>query len=412
VIEPELNQSSVPSRPRWLPPGTLVGFLAVLVVSINLRGPIAAVSPVLPQMRDDLSMGPGAAGLLTTLPVLCFALASTAVLALYRRTGAEMAVVLSLVVLAVGTLIRSAPTGSAVPALVGTVFIGLAITVGNVIVPVVVKRDFGRRSAVVIGLYTACLSTGAGITAALTAPIAAVTGWRWALLSWNALLVVAVLLWLPALLRHRRNGSPAAPAPQRHGPMWRDRTALALALVFGTQSTLYYAMTAWLPSLLRSAPDAGGVLLAEGTAGVALSALQLIGIVGSLLVPALVGRGRDQRWLGVCIASGWVTTLAGLWLAPQLWPLWVLLGGLSQGGGISYAFALLVLRSRDDQAAARLSGFAQMVGYAIAAAGPVLMGAIFDAMGHWGPALGVLTAVAVMMAGSSWVAGRRTTVSA
>lgn len=399
---------------RWLPAGTGLVLVAIVAVSLTLRSPIAAVSPVLGEMRADLGLGPGAAGLLTSLPVLCFAVASAAVLGLYRRLGAERAIVLSLVVLAAGTLLRSSPGGSAVPALLGTVVIGLAITVGNVVVPVVAKRDFGDRSPAVVGIYTAALTAGAAIAAAGTAPIADLVGWRPGLAVWVGLVAVALVLWMLLLRRHRRDGAPPAPTTGPPLALRRDRTAWALTVLFGAQSALYYSMTAWLPSLLASSPDEGGISLDRAHAGVALSVMQVFGIIGSLLVPALVAwagrRGHDQRGLGVAVGLAWAVPLVGLLLAPQLWPLWTVVVGLGQGAGISLGFALMVLRAKDDHVAAGLSGFVQTGGYLLAAGTPVLIGASYDASGGWQLPLVLMTGAALVLAASGAAAGARRTI--
>lgn len=400
---------------RWLPAGTGLVLAAIVVVSLTLRSPIAAVSPVLGDLRADLGLGPGAAGLLTTLPVLCFALASTAVLALYRRVGAEHAVVLSMLVLALGTLLRSAPGGSPVPAMVGTVVIGLAITVGNVVVPVVAKRDFGDRSPAVVGLYTAALTGGAALAAAGTAPVADVVGWRTGLASWVLLVVAAAVLWLLVLRRHRRaGGPPPAPTSGARLPLRRNGTAWALTVLFGTQSALYYSMTAWLPSMLGSRPDEGGISLDRAEAGVALSLMQVIGIVGSLLVPALVAwaarRGHDQRVLGVAVGAAWLVPVLGLLAVPQWWPVWVVVIGVGQGAGISLGFALMVLRAADDHVAAGLSGFVQTGGYLLAAGTPVLVGVAYDLSGGWQVPLVLMAVMAAVLGASGLVAGARRTV--
>lgn len=398
----------------WLPPGTGLVLAAIVTVSLTLRSPIAAVSPVLGELRTDLGLGPGAAGLLTTLPVLCFAVASAAVLGLYRRVGAERAVVLSMVVLAAGTLLRSSPGGSAVPALVGTLVIGLAITVGNVVVPVVAKRDFGDRSPAVVGIYTATLTAGAALAAAGTSPVADLVGWRAGLAAWVVLVPVALVLWLLVQRRHRRAGAPPAPTTGPRLALRHDRTAWALTLFFGAQSALYYSMTAWLPSLLASSPDEGGIALDRAQAGVALSVMQVFGIVGSLLVPALVAwagrRGHDQRGIGLVVGAAWALPLVGLLLAPQLWPVWAVVIGLGQGAGISLGFALMVLRAKDDHVAAGLSGFVQTGGYLLAAGTPVLVGAGYDASGGWQLPLLLLTAIALVQTVSSVVAGSRRTI--
>lgn len=399
---------------RWLPAGTGLVLVAVAAVSLTLRSPIAAVSPVLGELSADLGLGPGAAGLLTSLPVLCFAVASTAVLGLYRRVGAERAVVLSMLVLAAGTLLRSSPGSSPVPALLGTVVIGLAITVGNVVVPVVAKRDFGDRSPAVVGIYTAALTAGAAVAAAGTAPVADEIGWRGGLLVWAVLVAVALAVWLLVQRRHRRDGAPPPPTTGPSVALRGDATAWALTVLFGTQSALYYSMTAWLPSLLASPPAQGGISLDRAQAGVALSVMQVLGIVGSLLVPALVAwagrRGHDQRGLGLTVGVAWVLPLVGLLLAPQLWPVWTVVIGLGQGAGISLGFALMVLRAADDHVAAGLSGFVQTGGYLLAAGTPVLVGAVYDASGGWQLPLLVLAALAAVLGVSGLVAGARRTV--
>lgn len=400
------------SAPARVAAGTALTFVAVVAVSLTLRSPIAAVSPVLGEMRADLGLRAGAAGLLTTLPVLCFAAFSGLSLALYRRTGAEVALVASMVVLALGTLLRSAPGSSPWPAMTGTVLIGLGIAVGNVVVPVVAKRDFGRRSSLVVGVYTASLTGGAALAAAGTAPVADQVGWRPALLTWDVLVVVAIGLWVAVgVQRRRRESVPVEDAPPVRNPLWRDRTAIALAVLFGTQSLLYYAMTAWLPSLLGSPPEAGGQLLDRSHAGVALSLMQVVGIAGSLLVPTLLHRGRDQRTLGLVIGALWLVSLLGLLAAPAAWPVWVVLMGVGQGAGISYALAVMVLRAGDDAMAARLSGFVQGAGYLLSAGGPVLVGAAFDRTGSWHVPLLALAGVAVILTATSQVAGRDRTIA-
>ncbi|MEZ5120650.1 MAG: hypothetical protein R2736_03570 [Solirubrobacterales bacterium] len=45
---------------------------ALLLVALNLRLPLAGVGPVIDDLRATLGLSNAAAGLLTTLPVLCF----------------------------------------------------------------------------------------------------------------------------------------------------------------------------------------------------------------------------------------------------------------------------------------------------------------------------------------------------
>ncbi len=53
---------------------TAAASLAVVVVALNLRASIAVVPPVTGDVRQAYGLSLTAAGLLTTLPVLCFGL--------------------------------------------------------------------------------------------------------------------------------------------------------------------------------------------------------------------------------------------------------------------------------------------------------------------------------------------------
>lgn len=373
---------------------------AILVVGLNLRGSIAAVSPVLPDIRADLHMSSATAGLLTSLPVLCFALGAPGAVWLGRRLGIYRALVVGCLVIALATAIR--PYAGVWLLLAATVVLGLAMTVGNVLMPVAVKRDFGAAAGRITGVTTASLATGAALTAGLTAPLAGWLGWRHALAVWAIMALVAVVgIARPAAAAHR---SPAAAAPRPDRASTRLRTnpvAWAVTAFLGLQSVTYYGVTAWMPTLLR---DSAGLSLAD--AGLAMSLFQVLGIPGTLLVPALVHRGRDQRALGVTIGAVWLVMLLGLVLAPGLWLVWSVVGGIVQGMGISYAFTILVLRSADDHVAVRLSAMMQLIGYTVGACGPFLVGLIQGSTGSWTLAMIPLLVAAAGLVASAMVAGQ------
>jgi MFS transporter, CP family, cyanate transporter len=380
---------------------------AVLLVALNLRGAIAAVGPVLPELRSDLGLSAATAGLLTALPVLCFAALAPAAAWLGRRVDTGTALLGGLVAVAAGTVLRVLDGPPVLFA--GTFVVGAAMTVGNVLLPVAVKREFHERAGVVTGIYTAALAGGAALTAALTAPVAAVGGWRLGLAVWAPLALVAAAIWSFAWRPRASSaggGAGAAPAPGPVGrraaiAVWRSPVAWAVSAVLAMQSALYYALTTWLPSILTE--DRG---LSLGAAALAASVFQVLGIPGALLMPALLGRRRSQAGLAVAVAAGWAFVPAGFLLVPALWPAWVVLGGVSQGAGISLAFALVVLRSPDDDVVRRLSGMSQLVGYGIGAAAPLAVGALYAVTGGWTAPLLLLLALAAAMGIAGAVAGR------
>jgi CP family cyanate transporter-like MFS transporter len=396
-----------PARSARAPgrPGNGLILFAVLLAGLNLRGAIAAVAPVLPELRAELGLTPTTAGLLTTLPVLCFAALAPAAAWLGRAVGARTAVLGGLVAIAAGSVLRVLD-GPAV-LLAGTLVVGAAMTVGNVLLPAVVKSEFPARAGTVTGMYTGALAAGAALTSALTAPVAAIWGWRTGLAVWSLVAVLAAVVWLTATGRRPAGRAHGVAARTDSVPVrvWRSPVAWAVTVVLAMQSALYYAITAWLPSLLID--DAA---LSLRTASLAASVFQLLGIPGALLVPALLSRLREQRGLALGVAAGWCLVPLGLLLQPGAWPLWVGLGGVVQGAGISLAFALVTLRAADQDVVARLSAMSQLVGYAVGAAGPLVVGSLYAATGGWSAALILLMGVAAVLGVAGTVAGRSVVV--
>ena len=381
--------------------------VAVALVALVLRGPIVAVAPIIDAVREDLALSAGQAGILTSIPVLCFALATPLALLVIRRAGPDAAVTVTVIGVALGTIVRS--IGDVGPAVAGTVLIGVSITIGNVVLPVVIRRDVApERVDLTTGVYTAALNIGSTITSLGTAPLALALGWRGALLVWLALNALALAGWLVAVgpraaLRptprpSRADRAPVAPAPR----IFRSATVLALALCFSSQAFSYYGVTAWLPSLLV---DRNGFSIA--TAGASASVFQLAAVAGALGVPLLV---RRLGPLGSIVLVGllWCTVPAGLLLAPQLWALWCVLGGAAQGGGFTVVFVLVLRLSRSDAHASRLSATVQGIGYAVAATAPTVIGFAHDASGGWeAPLLTVLAATCSFLLFGTLAAARQ-----
>ena len=190
-------------------------------------------------------------------------------------------------------------------------------------------------------------------------------------------------------------------APTAHARgVWRSPVAWSVALFMGLQSLQFYALAAWLPTILR---DDG---MGAARAGWMLSLMSAAGIAASLVVPVVAARAARQRGLAVLGASGFLVGLVGLLIAPAGGAVaWSILLGLGQGTGISLALTLFVLRTRTAEAAGELSGMAQTVGYLIAAGGPLAAGALHDLSDGWTVPIVALLVALAGLALAGWRAG-------
>ena len=360
----------------------------VVGVALNLRPAIAAVPPVLEAIQLDLGLSATAAGLLTALPVVCMGAFAPAGAALARRVGQEAAVSCALALVAAGTLVRGLGA-SAVTLYGGTLACGIGIAVGGVLLPRVVKAWFPSRPGAVTGLYTAGLVTGAMLASAATVPLmeALGVGWPAGIAVWGLLAAAALAVWVPAT-RRLRTAAELAPRPARLP--WGSGVAWRVTLYMGLQSLLYYAALTWLSPLYL---DAGWE---AGRAGLLLGVFSFTQIFSALAVPALADRTGDHRpWVALCVGLA-TAMLAAIGLAPTAAPwLWAVLLGLGVGGMFALALTLLVKLASSPAAAARLSGMALLVGYLLAATGPVLAGAVYDAVGSYRAPFLVLAGIGV-----------------
>ncbi|PZE77037.1 MFS transporter [Curtobacterium sp. MCBD17_019] len=400
-----LHRSTSPSR--VLRPGLVL--VGLLLVAANLRAGITSVGPVLADVQQSVHLPSATASALISLPLLAFAAVAPVAPAIARALGIERTLGVSLAALAVGIVLRSVPG----PALlwVGTVLLGVAIAVVNVELPALVKRDFPDRIGQVTGAYSAVQSTFAAIAAGIAVPVAGSdgSGWRLALGLWAGLALVALAVFAPQL-RARTVLPPAAddvalddvrhPDPTHRSP-WRSALGWQVTAFMGLQSVGYYVVITWLPTIERTA----GVSAAA--AGAHQFLLNAFAIAGSLLCSAALPRFRDQRILASVSPLFFVAAMAGQLLDPHLAAVWDSLIGVSGGACIVLALSFFGLRTEHHRQAAGLSAMAQTVGYLLAAAGPIAVSALHDAVGSWRPALVVLLVLEVALAGLGLLAGRR-----
>jgi CP family cyanate transporter-like MFS transporter len=361
----------------------------VVLVAINLRPAAAAIGPLLDRIQNDTGLSSGWAGALTTLPVLCFGLLAPLAPLLARRLGLRTSLAGAMVVLLAGMLLRLVPGVGLL--FIGTAVAGAAIAIGNVLVPVLVRRDFAHRTGTAMSLYTMSLIGFAALSAGVTVPLADALGggWRPGLAVWAIPAAVAALAWAPALVH--RDAPPSEGRPVGVGQvraLLRQPLAWAVTLFFAVQSGGFYATLAWLPSIFRSHGAS------ESHAGLLLSLTMVVGLITALVVPGLAGRSRDQRLLVLASCVLTAVGLLGILLAPMSAPyVWAVVLGLGQNAAFPLALMLIVMRGGTVANTEALSTMAQSVGYILSSLAPLAVGALHGITHSWSPPLILLLAL-------------------
>ena len=377
--------------------GLLLVAVAIVLTGFNLRTAVNSIGPVLEEIEQGLGISSGLAGLITSMPLLCFAVIVFAwpPLAARYRDGHVLAA--ALIVMTVGLLVRVA-----VPAvaffLVGTVLTMVGGALGNVLLPSLVKKWFPDRTGLLVGAYSTALAIGGAVAAVSTAPIAeavGVDGWRWALGIWAVFAFLAALPWL-VVPRHPGAGRSAR-RPVRLRALTRSRLAWVMAAFFGLQAVEAYVVVGWTAQYLR---DEG---MSASSAGVLVGVNALIVIPLNAVVPTAAVRQRLQRPMLVgfvcCYLAGWT----GLLLSPLAvtW-LWVSLLGVGMGT-FSMVLTLIGLRGRTPESVAALSTVSQGWGYALAGAGPLLVGLLRGVTGGYGGMFLIAYASTALLLVTGWM---------
>lgn len=388
--------------------------IGIACIAANLRAPLTSVGPLVNLIRDNLHISNTLAGMITTLPLFAFALFSPVAPGLARRFGAKLVLLWSVALLTVGILLRS--WSGSFGLFLGTAILGLSISIGNVLIPSLIKKEFPERVGVMTGVYSVSMNIFAAMASGISIPLAAGLGlgWTGALRIWAILSFISIILWIPQMKRKNRKipamgeiidvgiktNMPkihreideitiAEESTNRKVNLWKSPLAWQVTLYMGLQSMVFYCMVAWLPDILIK----HGMNL--GQAGWMLSLMQLALIPITFLGSVLAGRKANQRSLVVigsmCILTGLLGLLFG---ASELAFLWVIILGV--GGGFTFSLSMMFfsLRTENADEAARLSGMAQSIGYLLAAFGPMLFGYLHDATNNWTVPLIILIGVA------------------
>ncbi|MEY8561163.1 MFS transporter [Jeotgalicoccus halotolerans] len=394
IDQPLLNSRNL----KWL---LIIG---VILVGANLRVPLTSAGALVSFIRDDFGISNALAGAITTLPLIAFALLSPFAPKIANKIGMERTIAISLALLIIGILIRSA--GAIELLFTGTLLVGLGIAVGNVLIPGIIKMNFPFKIGLMTGLYAIVMNVFGALGSGLSIPIATSGsfGWRGSLVIWSGLALITLLIWLPQLMK--KHDAKKKISNQKIGGMLRSPLAWKITVFMGAQSLIFYTLITWLPTILT----ANGYDI--HLAGWGVFIFQFASIPFTFIIPVIADRMKNQVMLAFVssglILAGIIGLLAGL---SELSILWVVFLGIGNGSAFSLSMMFFTLRTKDGYEAAELSGMAQSLGYLLAAVGPVLVGGLQDITGSWTLPLSMMALFAIVMLIMGVASGKNKQVS-
>ncbi|WP_247944378.1 CynX/NimT family MFS transporter [Streptococcus oralis] len=374
--------------------------LGIILIGTVLRSPFTALPTILGDIAQGLGVEVSSLGILTSLPLLMFALFSAFASRLAQKIGLEHLFTYCLLLLTVGSVIRIFN----LPLLyLGTLIVGASIAIFNVLLPSMIQANRPQKISLLTTLYVTAMGISTAIASYLSVPITQASSWKDLILVLSILCLVTLLVWLP---NHRHNHYLEGQQEKKSKEnILKNKSVWAIIVFGGLQSLLFYTSMTWLPTMAISAG------LFNSDAALLASIFSLISIPFSMTVPSLTTRlSDDHRRIMLAIIS-----IAGMMgIAMLLYPInnflyWLvahLLIGTACSALFPYLMVCFSLKTSSPEKTAQLSGLAQTGGYILAAFGPTLFGYSFDLFQSWIPAVLALLAVDIIMTVSLFMVDR------
>ncbi|MBO0442658.1 CynX/NimT family MFS transporter [Vagococcus fluvialis] len=364
--------------------------LGIIMIATNLRAPITSVGPLVGTITNSLNLTGAQAGLITTLPLIAFAIISPIAPKLARKFGTKPTILGALILIILGLSIRYLPSISTL--FLGTAILGCGIAIGNVLIPSIVKQEFQNQSGLVTGIYSVSMNLTGAIASGVSIPLIEKLGWTWnqAFSLWIILAALALLAWLPQL--KNKKATPEVNVVDTNNSIWHSSLAWSVSLFMGIQSFIFYVLVAWLPEMLISQG------IPSSKSGGMLSLLQLTLLPTTFIIPIIAEKRPNQKSLVVISFTLFTLGISGLMFS-SLAVISLSIIAIGIAGGIAFSLSMMFfnIRTSTPKEAADLSGMAQSIGYILAAVGPFLFGLLHDLTNNWQSSLFLLIGMTIIL---------------
>ena len=374
--------------------------LGIVLIGTVLRSPFTALPTILGDIAQGLGVEVSSLGILTSLPLLMFALFSAFASRLAQKIGLEHLFTYCLLLLTIGSVIRIFN----LPLLyLGTLIIGASIAIFNVLLPSMIQANQPQKISLLTTLYVTAMGVSTAIASYLSVPITQASSWKGLILVLSFLCLVTLLVWLP---NHRHNHHlESQKEKQVKENILKSKDVWAIIIFGGLQSLLFYTSMTWLPTIAISAG------LSNKDAALLASIFSLISIPFSMTIPSLTTRLSDghRRIMLAIISIAGMTGITMLLYPTNNFLYWLvvhLLIGTACSALFPYLMVCFSLKTSSPEKTAQLSGLAQTGGYILAAFGPTLFGYSFELFQSWIPAVLALLVIDTIMTVSLFMVDR------
>ena len=369
--------------------------LGIILLGMILRTPITSVGAIIGPLKNLLEINNTVAGLITTIPLIAFAIFSPFVAKISNKIGLEKTLYLAAIVTSIGLLLRFYINTSVF--FVTTFIIGVGLTVGNVLLPGLAKKYFPENLGIMTGFYAVVMNVSASVAAGVSYPILSsnIGGEKFSTgLAVNIWLIVSILNIVIYAIITKNSKSERIEDKKSGGKGYlRSLKMWSVMLSMGLQSALFYCSVSWFAEIMISK----GFTPSE--AGLLLSISQFAQFPSTFLVPVLAEKIKNKLIIPIFIAMGYIASLIGMIYIQgnfALMTIYIVLFALAGGGSFSYVMYLFPAKSKNEEEAADISGLAQAGGYWLAAIFPPLLGYVRDVL-NWDVAIYILIVTASLL---------------
>ena len=356
----------------------ILSLLGVVLIAANLRAPLTAVGPVLNEIRNALDLSLTAAGFLTTIPLFVFACFSILIPKLTKYYTIERILFCALLLLSLGLYTRISGTTTCL--FIGSAIIGCAICIGNVLIPAFIKKDFPNATGVMTGIYAVAMNLTAALASGFSISIGKTTtyGWKGSLGIWMAVAIVALVVWSPLVFQKKEVKMVTLEPKPMSKSILQSKLAWQISLFMGLQSLMYYCLVAWLPIVLQ---EWG---MANEDSGWIVSYIQMAMLPVTFAGPIIANKMANQKVLVMLVSTAMALSILLLIVFKTGYIyLAALLFGMASGLAFSLSMMFFVLRTKQNETVAKISGMAQSIGYFLAAFGPPIYGKLYELNHDW-----------------------------